>query len=117
MPANGRNARMQAVVLHGDERAQRKQHLAFEIDLQARRQINPREAFRQRDERRGRSGAGRGRRIGLERQFAAAEDLSADHVEQQGRLRRGLELESGGVLQLVTRRHGAATGGGIRRDA
>ena len=107
---------MQAVVLHGDERAQRKQHLAFEIHLQTGREINPREAFRQCDERRRRRGAGRGRRIGLERQLTAAEDLSADHVEQQGRLGRGLELESGGVLKLVTRLHRAAGGRGIRHD-
>ena len=45
-----RDAGVQSAVLQSDERVQREQNLAFEIHLQAGRQRQPPNAFRQRDE-------------------------------------------------------------------
>src|SRR5258708_28791010 len=93
---------MKTAVSQRDERIHREQELAFEIDLQTGRQRNSLNALGEGDGRRA-GGDGRGReRVGLHTDLAPAEYLSTEHVDEQRGLRRRLEFEPGGVLQLVS---------------
>src|SRR5580765_5617786 len=83
---HGRDARMNTVVLQRDKRVERQQNLTLQIDLEAWRQVDSSDTFRQRDERRGGRCAGGGRRVCLERQLSGAKNLAAHDVEKQGRL-------------------------------
>src|SRR3954447_267071 len=77
---NGRHARVQSGIVQGDECIERDQHLAFDVGLEARREIDAARAVRQREQRLRRGRAGDRRHRG-ESDGAAAEDTAAEEIQ------------------------------------
>ena len=94
---------MQSAVLERRENVHRQKHVAFQVQLEPRRERELPDSFGERHERFERRGSAdcHGRRLSLVAHLPSTEDVAPEQIHQQRQLWRGLVLEARRVLNLV----------------